>query len=148
MSKILLIIFMLASTDALADINKWVDAQGQVHYSDQPPPPSVQPRTLRTDSADAAGSGIAETDTVAERTAKSKRAELEKQAAAKITEQKLASEKALKVNCENAQQNLRTLQSGVRMVEIGANGEQSYINDAQRQQRIAKAQQDISVNCK
>ena len=34
------------------------------------------------------------------------------------------------------------------MVEIDANGERSYIDDTQRQQRIEKAQQEISNLCK
>jgi hypothetical protein len=34
------------------------------------------------------------------------------------------------------------------MVEVDAKGERSYLDDTQRQQRIVKAQQDISTLCK
>src|SRR5450756_2102569 len=50
MSKFLLILLMLASTNTFAAISKWVDAQGQVHYSDQPPPPEAKAETLRSAS--------------------------------------------------------------------------------------------------
>lgn len=150
MSKFLLILLMLASTNAFAGISKWVDAQGRVHYSDQPPPPDAQTKTLRPVSGteDPASSGVAATKTAAEREAELKRDNLAKQAEADQAAQKKAAEDALKLNCANAQENLRSLQSGVRMMEIDAKGEQSIIDDKQRQQRIAKTQQEISANCK
>ena len=77
-----------------------------------------------------------------------KRAQLAEQAAAAQAAQKQAAADTLKANCATAQENLRTLQSGVRLLEVNANGERSYMDDAQRQQRIDKVQQDISNNCK
>jgi hypothetical protein len=40
------------------------------------------------------------------------------------------------------------MQEGMRMVEIDAKGERSYLDDEQRRQRIEKAQQDIKAYCK
>jgi hypothetical protein len=150
MSKLLLILSLLAGTNAFADIIKWVDAQGQVHYSDQPPPPDARPKTLRSDSesGDTASSEVPAEKTIAERAAELKRDHLEKQAAADKDAQKKAAEDALKQNCASAQSNLKSLQSGVRIMEIDANGERKYIDDTERQQRIAKAQHDISNSCK
>lgn len=157
MSKFLLILLMLASANTFAAVSKWVDAQGRVHYSDQPPPPEVKAETLRSasDTEGTAGtSGVTATSapaapkTIAEREAELKKAQQAKQAAADQAAQKQAAADAVKANCANAQQNLRTLQSGVRMVEIDAQGERSYIDDTQRQQRIEKAQQEISNLCK
>jgi hypothetical protein len=70
-----------------------------------------------------------------------------KEAADKAAQKQVVADE-VKTNCANAQQNLRALQSGVRMVEIDAKSERSYIDDTQRQQRIAKAQQEISSLCK
>ena len=157
MSKFLLILLMLASTNTFAAVKKWVDAQGQVHYSDQPPPAGAKAETLRSasDTEGTAGTnGVTETSapaapkTIAEREAELKKAQQAKQAAADKAAQKQAAADALKASCANAQQNLRTLQEGLRMVEIDANGERSYLDDTQRQQRIEKAQQDISNLCK
>lgn len=155
MSKFLLIFLILASTNAFAEVNKWVDDQGRVHYSDQAPPPEVQARALRSASEGAgSASGVAGTDAPAasgsfvEQEAALKKEQQAKQAAAEQAAQKQAAADALKANCANAQQNLRTLQSGARMMEIDASGKHSYIDDTQRQQRIDKAQQEISNNCK
>ena len=150
MSKFLLILLMLASTNTFAGISKWVDAQGRVHYSDQPPPPDAQTKTLRpvSGTGDPASSGVAAAKTVAEREAELKRDNLAKQAEADKAAQKKATEDALRINCANAQANLRSLQSGVRMMEIDANGQRSFMDETQRQQRIAKTQQEISTNCK
>jgi len=38
----LLIMLMLTVAPAQAETYKWVDAEGRVHYSDQPPPPSAR----------------------------------------------------------------------------------------------------------
>jgi hypothetical protein len=54
----------------------------------------------------------------------------------------------MKANCEAAQKNLLSLQSGVRMMDINASGERYFIDDAERQQRIEKVRQDISNYCK
>jgi hypothetical protein len=150
MSKFLLTLLMLASTSTFAEINKWVDDQGQVHYSDRLPPPDVKPKTLRSiaGTQDSASSGAAATKTIAEREAELKKDKAQKQAEADKSTQKKATEDALRANCANAQENLRALQSGVRIMEIGADGERSYIDDTQRQQRMDKVQQDISNYCK
>jgi hypothetical protein len=150
MGKFLLILLMLASTNTFAAISKWVDDQGQVHYSDQPPPPDKQPKTLRedADTADSASSGASATKTLAEHEADLKKDKAEKQSAADKAAQLKAAEDTLKANCANAQQNLRSLQSGMRIMEVDANGQRYYIDDTQRQQRIDKAKQEISNSCK
>ena len=150
MSKFLLILLMLASTNTFAAISKWVDNQGQVHYSDRLPPPEAKSETLRSASGtqDSASSSADATKTIAEREAELKKDKAEKQSAADKSAQKKATEDALKASCASAQENLRTLQSGVRLVEIDASGERSYIDDTQRQQRIGKAQKDMSNYCK
>ncbi|MDO8293239.1 MAG: DUF4124 domain-containing protein [Gallionella sp.] len=157
MKKFLLILLMLASTTAFAALSKWVDADGKVHYSDQPPPANVKAKTLRVPSEAAApvsASGVAAASapvapkTIAEREAELKKAQQAKKQAADKAAQEQARMDAEKANCAAVQQNLRALQEGMRMVEIDAKGERSYLDDEQRRQRIEKAQQDIKTYCK
>ena len=159
MSKFLLIILMLAYTDTFAAINKWVDDQGHVHYSDQPPPSNAKAKTLRStsdsegegnataSSAPAAVSAPAAPKTIAEREAELKKSQKAKQEAAHKALQKQAEEDVKKASCATSQQSLRTLQEGIRIIEVDANGERSYMDDKQRQERIAKAQQDVATYC-
>jgi hypothetical protein len=155
MKKHLLILLLLSSAPAVAALNKWVDESGAVHYSDQPPPVSVKAQTLRSaPNAPASASGVAATSapaaakTYVERDAELKKAQKAKQEAAAKATQEQAQKDDNKANCEAAQRNLRTLQAETPITEIDANGERSYLDDAQRQQRIAGAQQDVSNWCK
>lgn len=152
MKKLLLILFALASANAFAGLSKWVDADGKVHYSDQPPPANVKATTLRVTSDAAvpagAGSAVAAPKTIAEREAELKKAQLAKKEAADKAAQEQARAETEKANCAAVQQNLRALQEGMRMVEIDAKGERSYLNDEQRRQRIERTQQDVKTYCK
>lgn len=153
MKNYLLLLLLLSSGTAVAGLNKWVDEHGKVHYSDQPPPANVQAKTLRSapgtpTSGTTAASAPAAAKTYAEREAELKKAQKAKQEAAALAAQEQAQKDENKARCAAAQQNLGALQSGIRTVEIDANGERSYLDDEQRQQRIAKMQQDISNWCK
>lgn len=157
MKKILLTFLLLASASASAALIKWVDAEGKVHYSDQPPPPNVKAEKLRLPSAAetpgsasgvAAASAPAGPKTIAEREAELKKAQQAKKEATDKAAKDQARIDAEKAQCEAAQQNLRALQEGMRLVEIDAKGERSYLDDNQRRQRIEKAQQDINTYCK
>lgn len=149
MKNYLLLLLMLSSGTAVAGLNKWVDEHGKVHYSDQPPPVNVQAKTLRSaPSATAAASAPAAAKTYAEREAELKKAQKAKQEAAALAAQEQAQKDENKARCAAAQQNLRNLQVGTRVVEFDANGERTYLDDEQRQQRIAKTQRDISDSCK
>jgi hypothetical protein len=149
MNKFLLVLLMLASASAFAGLNKWVDADGKVHYSDQPPPPNVKAQTLRTAKPEAAApaSAPAAPKTVAEREAELRRAQQEKLEAGEKTAQEQARLEEQKANCETARRNLRSLQQGLRMMEVNEQGERVFVEDEQRQQRIEKAQQYINDHC-
>lgn len=151
MNKCLLFFLMLTCTNSFAAISKWVDSDGRVHYSDQAPPSGVQQKTLRSaDDTQASrdASGVAAPKTMAEREAELKKNEIAKKAAADKDAQNQAAAAAQKANCANAQQNLSTLQSGIRIMEADTNGQPGYMDDNQRAQRVAKAQNDISTYCK
>lgn len=150
MNKYLLFFLVLLSTNAPAAISKWVDSDGHVHYSDIPPPAGTKPKTLHSSGGtqDSAGSSVAAPKTLAEREADLKKAQKEKNEAADKAAQKQAAAEAQQASCAAAQQNLRTLQLGIRMVEVDAKGEQSFMDDKQREQNIVKTQKDISNFCK
>lgn len=156
MKKHLLFLLLLLSLPVEAALNKWVDANGHVHYSDQPPPATVKAKVLRsTTSTDlmpssgevGASSAPAAAKTYAEKEAELKKAQKAKQEAEAKSAEEQSRTEARKSACASAQQNLRTLQDGMRIVEIGANGERSFVSDEQRQQRIAQTQKDVAAYC-
>ena len=157
MKKFLLILLILTSTNAFAELSKWTDADGKVHYSDQPPPSNVKAKILRTTpvaSSLMGASGVAATSapaapkTIAEAEAEYKKAQKAKKEAAEKAAQEQTRIDANKAKCADLQQGILTLQSGVRIQTLNAKGERAYMDDSQRQQDLAKAQQNFSTNCK
>lgn len=157
MKKFLLVLLTLASANVFADLKKWTDADGKVHYSDQPPPANVKAKTLRTTpvsgslmsaSGVAAASAPAAPKTIAEAEMEYKKAQQAKKETAEKAAQEQAKADAIKAQCDAAQQNLQALESGMRLQVLNANGERAYMDDSQRQQNLAKAKQDVSTYCK
>lgn len=157
MKNFLPLLLLLISAGSFAGLNKWVGADGKVIYSDQPPPANVEATVLRSTSGatapaageDVAASGVpAAPKTIAEREAELRKAQLERKEAADRAAQERADAETLRENCSAVRKNLSMLQEGMRMVEVDDKGERFYLDDAQRQQRIARAQMDISTYCK
>jgi hypothetical protein len=149
MKKILLLVLLLCNANAFAGLYKWVDENNQTHYSEQAPSGKKAKVLASSSSAsDAAASEPTTPKTIAERAAELNKAKLAKKGDVDKAAQKQAYTDALKENCEGAKRNLASLQSGIRLVEIDAKGERSYVTDEQRQQKTAKAQQDIQESCK
>jgi hypothetical protein len=150
MKHSLLLILLLSSANAYPALYKWVDSNNQTHYSEEPPvnrkAQLLSSRSAVSDTA--AASAPAARKTLMERAAELNKAKLAKQAVAAEAAKKQAYNAALKANCDAAQKNLAALRDGIRLVEMDANGERSFMSDEQRGQRMAKAQQDIQENCK
>jgi len=148
--KIIFIVAALAffSLSAQAGLNKWVDAQGNVHYSDAPP---QNVKTQRVPNVAGTGQAAApatySSKSYVEREAELKKSKQEKmEANEKKTAQEAQAEEK-KRNCTAAQQNLRMLEEGTRIVTYDANGEKTYLDDAAREQRLNDARKAVSNNC-
>lgn len=142
------IALLLICLNAQAGLNKWVDSEGKVHYSDSAPP-EVTPQTVRNIS----GKGQAEAPasyspkSYAEREAEMRKSKQEKQENSAKQTQESEQAEAKQHNCIAAKENLRTLEESSRIVTYDANGERTYLDDAAREQRIADARKSISSNC-
>ncbi len=137
-------ILLLFSASASCELNKWVDSEGKVHYSDEPPPADVKARTLKAPTAPAASTGRS----TAERDAEWKKSQRSKEEAQKKATEEAENAQQMKAHCDAERSNLKLLQEGGRIAILDANGERSYIDDATRQQRIAAAQQEIAKYCR
>ena len=82
----------------------------------------------------------------AELEAKKKKADEEEAAKKKAEEEKAAKAKA--ENCERAKTGLATLQLGVRMSAVNAQGEREVFDDAKRASETKRAQEVIDASCK
>lgn len=143
----------------------WLDENGRKQYSDLPPPPSVAPgRILKTprgapspapapspasaaSGAEAGGAGKAKAPpTLADKNAEfvKRRTEREEQEQKEAEERRAADQKAK--NCDRARLYQKTLESGVRVIDAGKNGERVVLDQAQREQE-ERATRDFLKTC-
>ena len=156
---------------------QWIEKDGRKIFSDRPPPAEITDKNIlkrpsgavraaaavatTTEAATAgkpalAASGAAAKTSAAsapklsgkdaELEAKKKKADEEDAAKKKAEEEKAAKAKA--ENCERAKTGLATLQSGVRMSAVNAQGEREVFDDAKRASETKRAQEVIDASCK
>ncbi|MCL4690682.1 MAG: DUF4124 domain-containing protein [Burkholderiales bacterium] len=144
MKTILALAFALVAPFAAnAQLYKWVDKDGRVTYSDQPPP-SQQSKQINVP----AGVGAPAPKSAVERDK-----ELEKSRADARDKAKVAAERERKAefdqeNCNRARAYLRTLEAGGRIATTDAKGEAALLDDAQIEAERAKAATMAEEACK
>jgi hypothetical protein len=135
----------LCGTSAMAatQVYKWVDDQGQVHYTESPPPKEVKSRSVMVvhsgvpegantaAPAATAGSGAA---------AANNKTDKQKAADAKIAEQN----KAL---CPQWQQDVKTINSVGKLRTMDENGELHFMTEDEKNARLEQDQSSISQYC-
>lgn len=137
----------------------WIDAKGIKHYSDRPPPPDTPASKIlkapgrhedliaTPDAADAkpADGANAKQPTLADR-----EADYRKRAQDKAKEEKKSAEEAQKLqarrnNCEQAQRDKNSLESGMRIAETGNDGSRQWMSDAERARRLAETKEVLAT---
>jgi hypothetical protein len=143
--------FAFAAT-AAAQQYKWVDKDGRVLYGDIPPA-GVKATPLRAPSAPNAAPaardarGAKDPTSPAEQEAAFRKRLQERQEAEEKAAKERADAEAKRLNCEQAQASLRTLQSGERIAVTNPAGEREFINDAQRAAETQRVQRAMKEWC-
>lgn len=144
MNRYLPMFLLLLSAGAHGALNKWVDDEGLVHYSDQPPPANVKAQTL---TAPAEVSGVAVQKSILEREAERKKLEHAKAEAAQKAAQQQEAVVGKQKNCEAAKANLQILESAAPITTYNDKGERTNMDDTTRQQRLEEARKQIGMYC-
>ena len=148
--KAIILLLVLLSASVYAGPSKWVDEQGKVHYSDNPPKHNSKVQQLQfrdTISTTPPSEDGFEPRSTEDMEADLKRGKDARAAKEKKDEQVRAQAEAKQINCANARANLSAMQQTGRMFKTDANGERVYMDDAQRQQQIEAAQARVSEMC-
>ena len=142
---LLLTLLLTATLSYASGIYKWIDDDGQVHYSQTPPP--NRPAELiqgapppANDPAAVRGNLQRQLDAFDERRAQRDEAfaeQKEKEEVARIKKQ----------NCETARKNLANLRRGGNNAYMTPEGEVVRLTDEDRAKRIEDAKQGIEDNC-
>jgi hypothetical protein len=145
MTKALLFsVGMAFATAAMAQQYKWVDANGKVQYGDTPPP-GVQTTRLKPPPAGASAPAAAPK---VNPEAAFRNRQQERQKSDEKSAKARADAETKRVNCEQSQASLRSLQSGQRISSTNAAGERVFIDDAERAKEIERTQRAVNDWCK
>lgn len=145
MRPVLLLLCLCIPLAAAAEIYKWTDGSGQIHYSDQPPPDQAQvikAAPVPSPEAGAAQRALAEKDLAFKK---------RQEDAAKAKEKADADAQAARIkqeDCERARRNLATMDQSGPIYTGGAYGQRNYITDQQRADARADAEKFIAENCR
>ncbi len=159
-SFVILGFFVLYFEDATAEVYKWVDEEGIVHYSDNPPQDAESERMQLPSTPGPKGdpSEILRRRLEQAEKAKERRSE-ERLAASAAKEGKRAARVARDQRCLETRMQLAVLQEQrpvyrdeqgqfrLQWVRDPYSGEREYINDAMRASEVARAHQEIATSC-
>lgn len=151
MNRFLFALLFLALPAAVsAEMYRWVDSQGRVHYSDEPPPAGAKSSKTVTPPPPsyAPSSEAAKPKSWQEKDMEFRQRQSAQAEAQAKKEKEEADAKQKKQNCELARKNLQALESGQRVSVPNENGEQQPIDDATRQKAIAEARKAVDSWCK
>jgi len=145
MTKALLCAVGIAfAATALAQQYRWVDKDGKVGYGDTPPP-GVEATSLKPPPA---GAPAPTTAPKANPEAAFRKRQQERQEKEEKSAKERADAETKRVNCEQSQGALRSLQSGQRISSTNAAGERVFIDDEERAKEIERTQRAVNDWCK
>jgi hypothetical protein len=158
MMRLLVLGSMLVFTAvAFAQMYRWVDKDGRVHYTATPPPPGVKARTLQApaappapdDAAKDAGARDARKGplTPAEQEQEFRKRQLEAQKAREKEALAAKEAEAKQENCARAREALRTFESGQRVSRTDAKGERYYLDDDARARETEATRRAVQDWC-
>ncbi len=141
-----LLVFATASPAADSqNMYKWTDDQGEVHYT-QFPPPGRKAEKLHT-APPPAQSSEGNENILRKQVETMEQQNKEQLQGAKDAKQWADIQKIRRSNCETANKNLVNLQRGGNIRYMGPNGEVIRLTDEERQKRTDEANKQIKENC-
>ena len=146
---------LLAAGTAAAQMYRWVDKDGKVRYGDTPPP-GAKTSSIKAPPSGGAAPATATKDakkekgplTATEREQDYRKRQEESRKSADKTDAESRAKTERAEGCERAKEQLRTLESGQRIMRTNSSGERFFLDDNQVAQEIAKGQQLVQQACK
>lgn len=141
-----LVLFLYAPLATHADVYRWVDEEGGVHFSDRPKShPSAEKIEIKT-------------DTVHQDPNQQKRLKYQQHLLSVIEEERKIKQKKLaekkkrkeekKKSCKKARKTLDEYLTSGQLYNINKDGSKFYLSDDEREQEIKKAKEVVKYWCK
>ena len=141
-------------TPALADVYKWVDKQGQTHYSDLPPqdgskaavrlngaPPGTEAKAPVPEAGAAAPATTSPSGDPKTAALRGKMIGVEQ------VDNSPEAQRIRADNCQKMKSELAVMSSDNRVFTLDAKGERQYVDDATRSARVGELRQQIGSSC-
>lgn len=137
---------LFAAVAAHAQIYKWQDENNKTVISDRPPVGKVrEQKKIEAEAPVASGEPAKQ---AADREMEFRKRQKESLDAAEKGEKEQRAAAERKTQCESARSSLQVLESGERVSMRDRKGERYILDDAQREQEIARARKSVEANCK
>jgi hypothetical protein len=164
----LLLLALVPAPDAHAQF-QWRDANGRMVYSDLPPPVSVPPRSVLNAPAGQAPAGMsggsgetaaagpasavapapgARPPSAADRELQYQKRRLERAESERKAAEAATQARRVSAACEDSRNEIRTMESGMRMASVNERGEREVVTEAERQRRLDAAHRQVRELCK
>ena len=136
----------LLITPAGAEVYKWTDEQGRVHYGDRPPEEGAQ--SVDVDPGSSSGSPVPSDAERRDKTRRLLRAYDEERRIKQQREQQEAARAAERQQrCAHARDRLRSYTQAGGLYELDDQGNRRFLDESRRRQAEARAAQDVSRWC-
>lgn len=135
---------LFGAAPAEAQVYRWVDKDGKVHYSDKKPPDAaatdLKIESKPTDPANAEGD-------LEQVRASNARAEVEAEQRAEVERQRKAHDARRASQCADWRARQNVLDRVNRVVTVDAAGKETYLTDAQAEAQRAEARAKVAELC-
>jgi Domain of unknown function (DUF4124) len=145
----------LASVAAAATVYKWMDAEGQVHYTDRPPRAGDAKIIAVYEEGSPEDEGAESTATAGDESppadATASAAQDEEQAAASQAQVNAVNAdvaKARAENCKKATERYNSYVTSQRLFRTGPDGQRQYLTDAELSLARVSAKKDMDLFCR
>jgi len=146
MRTVSLLLMLLLAPACLAQIYSWRDADGKMHYADQPPAGVANARKIEPSLAPAEASEKARQRLAKEQMDFRKR-QLDAAEAATKAEKTQSEAAERQANCKQAKSYLEALESGMRVTRSNDKGERGFLDDQAREQEVVAARRAVASSC-
>ncbi|HSC68609.1 MAG TPA: DUF4124 domain-containing protein [Cellvibrio sp.] len=141
--KILALGLSVVALTTQAEIYRWVDKEGKVHFTDKKPAPEAEniTRQVKSHNTDTSSSELQKLTLMREQEEKERREQLRREEQALKPQR----EKQRQVFCEKQRERLRNISGYV--VFVDDNGRAVPVTEKERQQKVADLKQVIKETC-
>lgn len=136
-----------APVDA-AEVYMWKDAEGNAHYTDQPPPGVESKRIFITAPASSEGSSAAPRKSLADQDLEFRKRQTERSERESKEADEASRREKLARQCAEAERQLKALESGQRIARYNDKGEREFLDDSQRDAEAERIRGQIETHCR